>query len=713
MAGATWDSRKEVRMISARKEGLRRMDGLNLPLNVLSGVGPKRARLFADRGLTSIGDLLLFMPLRYEDRRRVIPIHRAEGEKPVLVRGKVSFSKEEIGFRGRGGRFKIIIRDDSASLELVWFHYRRSHLRSLSEPGKELIAYGRVRAHRGKLHMAHPDVQVIRQGDPETFVSLLPVYPTVRGMSQQRLRSAVGESLSRYGTDIIDAVPRRILDRLGLPNLGDALGAIHNPPPEVSALAYERGDAACHRRLVFDHFFTFMLGVALRKRNRRRLIGPVFSISENLTSRLKDFFPFEMTGGQARAIADIVSDVRSGRSMNRLLQGDVGCGKTAVAAVAAHLAVSNGYQAAIMAPTHVLASQHFATFTGLSERMGFRPGLLTGALTGAGRRDLYDRIASGQCNLLIGTQALIQQGLAFANLGLVIIDEQHRFGVRQRSLLDKKGNNPHLLVMSATPIPRTLAMTVYADLDITAIREYPAGRSPVVTRMVRRAEKRWVYETIKKRMMGGEQVMVICPVIDRSEDALDMAEGLKRIYPPPFRVDLLHGRLAPDEKERILACFRRGDSDLLVGTTVVEVGVHAPGATVMVVEQPERFGLAQLHQLRGRVGRRHIQGLCLLMVTEDLPEESRARLEVLVQHHDGFEIAQRDLELRGQGELTGVRQAGGGELVPGEMFRFPELLMAAKEAAEEIVKDDPELNREDHRGLRKRVAFTSDAILPV
>jgi ATP-dependent DNA helicase RecG len=404
--------------------------------------------------------------------------------------------------------------------------------------------------------------------------------------------------------------------------------------------------------------------------------------------------------------------------MNRLLQGDVGCGKTVVAAVASHVTVLNKRQVAIMVPTQVLAQQHYVYFKGLSESMGFRPVLLTGALKKADRLRTHEKIRNGDYNLIIGTQALIQERVSFGGLGLVVIDEQQRFGVRQRALLDKKGSNPNLLVMTATPIPRTLAMTVYGDLDISLIREYPKGHKPVKTHLVDEKDKRRVYETLKQRLSMGQQAMVICPVIEATEesdlkDALEMHSKLKKLFEPPYRVGLIHGRLAPEEKDRVMDQFSKGSIHLLVGTTVVEVGVHAPGATVMVVEHPERFGLTQLHQLRGRVGRGTERGLCLLMRPKALSEEGLSRLGVLVESNDGFEIAAKDLEMRGHGELTGIRQAGAGELNLKEMFREPELLMTAKREADELLAADPALSKDDNRNLRELVGSFSTEPLDV
>jgi ATP-dependent DNA helicase RecG len=391
--------------------------------------------------------------------------------------------------------------------------------------------------------------------------------------------------------------------------------------------------------------------------------------------------------------------------MNRLLMGDVGCGKTAVAAVAAHACARNKGQVAIMAPTQVLASQHLDYFSGLSEKMGFRPALLTGMLGKRERGDLYRTIREGGCDLVIGTQSLIQEDLVFKDLRLVIVDEQHRFGVRERALIDRKGNNPHLLVMTATPIPRTLAMTVYGDMDVSVIREFPPGHVPASARLVFETEKRQVFDFLRARLAQGDQAFVICPVIEGSEEldlknATDMAQKLGKIFSPPYRVGLVHGRLPPQEREAVMADFRAGRIHLLIGTTVVEVGVHVPKATLMIIEHPERFGLAQLHQLRGRVGRGSARGLCFLMGSANLTEHALSRLKVLVEHHDGFEIAAKDLEYRGYGEWIGMRQTGLGEIDLSEMMREPDLLFLAREKADLLLDSDPELTDPRNHALK-------------
>jgi ATP-dependent DNA helicase RecG len=460
-----------------------------------------------------------------------------------------------------------------------------------------------------------------------------------------------------------------------------------------------------HKRLLFRLFFLVMLTIAF-ERSTGKGDCPITTLSSKSPKReWHDSFPFSFTRDQIRAVHDILRDLSSGKPMSRLLMGDVGCGKTAVAAVAAYACVRNKGQAAIMAPTQVLASQHLEYFSGLSEKMGFRPALLTGRLRKSEREDFYRKIKEGSCNLVIGTQSLIQEDLVFRNLGLVIIDEQHRFGVRERALIDRKGNNPHLLVMTATPIPRTLAMTVYGDMDVSVIKEFPPGHVPASARLVFETEKREVFDFLRARLSQGDQSFVICPVIEGSEEldlknATDMAQKLARVLSPPYRVGLMHGRLPPQEREAVMAEFRAGRIHLLIGTTVVEVGVHVPKATLMIIEHPERFGLAQLHQLRGRVGRGSDRGVCFLMASASLSENALSRLKVLVDHRDGFEIARKDLEYRGYGELIGMKQTGLGEMDLLEMLKEPDLLSRAKEEAEHLLDADPDLSNAQNRALR-------------
>ncbi len=704
-------------MITANTSTRKRIPELNLPITSLKGIGPKRAELLAVKGITTVLDLIFFTPNRYEDRSRVFPIGKTVEGQAVLVCGKVLSGREERFFRrGKKGLFRIVIMDATARLELIWFNYRKVHLDCFTGQGLEVMAYGRIRINRGGRQMIHPDIKAINRDKVKEILSFYPIYPQVTGISRQVVRSAVIQALEKYQEIQKDEIPREISRRIGLPELGEAVKCVHFPPEGASIDLLNQHETTYHKRLIFDRFFRVMLNIAFRRRLNKNRAGIVFSIPKDLLSRLEEYFSFTLTGDQVRAVKEMFKDLRSGRPMNLLLQGDVGCGKTVVAVVAAYISVVNKCQVALMVPTQILARQHKQFFSSLPKDMGFRPVLLTGALKRPERLEVYEKIRKGEYNLVIGTQSLIQQELSFSRLGLVVIDEQHRFGVRQRALLDRKGIDPHLLVMTATPIPRTLAMTVYADMDISVIKEYPEGHRPAVTFLMDEGRKTEVYNMVREKMSAGQQVLVICPVIEGSDDrdlknALEMYSDLKKLFTPSFCVGLIHGQLPPHDKEVTMEEFRKGRLDLLVGTTVVEVGIHAPGATVIVIEDPERFGLAQLHQLRGRVGRGTERGLCLLMVKNELPEESLLRLKVLAECNDGFEIARKDLEIRGQGELMGTKQAGSGELEFSEMFREPELLMTAKNEAERILDSDPELSDPENRILRNIIQAESLGML--
>lgn len=699
-------------MIPAKDSHIKQIQTLSLPLGHLRGVGPRRAELLARKGLHTILDLFYFTPIRYEDRTRISPIKEIQDGSPALVRGKVLYGREERFYKARKGLFRIKIEDDDDDLDLLWFHYRKPYLTGFAKPGAELMAYGAIKTNKGLKQMFHPDLTMLNGLCPEDILGFFPVYSSIEGLSGNLLRGLVRNSLDTYLEKIIDPVPDEIINRLRLPGLARAIENVHFPPKESSMEDLKQHDTLSHKRLIFDRFFYAMLAMISRKISRKRVLKPVSPIPQDLMNEMKRFFGFSLTSDQINAINDIKMDLTSGMPMNRLLMGDVGTGKTVVAAIAAHIVVLNNRQAALMTPTQVLADQHMRYFSGLPEEVGFRPVILTGDLKKAERDGVYEGIKTGQYNLIIGTHSLIQEGLVFSDLGLAIIDEQHRFGVRQRALIDRKGDNPHILVMSATPIPRTLAITLYADMDISMIKGYPEGHNPVTTHLVEETEKRQVFETLRQRMSAGQQAFVICPLIEESEDqdlkgAQEMEKRLEKILSPPFRTGIIHGRLSQDERDRVMSAFHRGEIDLLVGTTVIEVGVDVPDATVMIIEHPERFGLAQLHQLRGRVGRGKDAGVCFLMLSGTVTEKAVNRLNVLAETHDGFEISQKDLELRGHGELTGTRQSGAGEFDLSEMIMYQALLIDAKQEAQALIESDPELLQPAHYNLRNII----DAIL--
>jgi len=700
-------------MISKKDGYPKKVQSLSWPVSHLKGVGPKRARLLAQKALHTVLDLLFFTPLRYEDRTTICPIHETQEGVPLLVKGKVIYGGEEKFYSRRKRLFRIRLRDQKSVLDLIWFNYKKPHLHRFAAQGTQLLAYGTIRINRGYRQMIHPEVSLydtVGDEDTESRLAFYPVYSTVAGISGTALRSFMRSALDQYAEALVDPVPPETAQGLGLPELDQALRSVHFPDRQSSIDELNRFATPSHRRLLFDRFFLVMLVMAFRKKSREKGICPVFCAPPDMNKELERMLPFKLTAQQIRAVQDIAKDLASGKPMNRLLLGDVGCGKTIVAAVAAYITLKNKRQVALMAPTQVLATQHLEYFTQLSDKMGFRPVLLTSGLRKADRRETYDKIRNGSYNLIIGTQALIQDEPVFYNLGLAVIDEQHRFGVRERALMDRKGDNPHLLVMTATPIPRTLAITLYGDMDISTIRGYPKGRLPVLTRMVREDEKRMLLDLLIRRMSQGQQAFVICPVIDGSEDldlknAVEMLEKLRKVMSPRFRIGLIHGRLSVDEREAVMRDFRKGAIDLLVATTVIEVGVHVPRATVMIIEDPERFGLAQLHQLRGRVGRGTERGGCFLVVSRDLSPKAISRLEVFVHNHDGFKIAEKDLAQRGLGELTGTRQTGLGDMDLGDMIREPELLSRAKREARCLIDADPELQKPQNTALRAFVEY--------
>ncbi len=631
-------------------------------------------------------DLVYFLPLRYEDRRHITPISSAEDSKNTVVRATVISAGGKSHFRGRGGRFKALVQDTTGRLELVWFNSRNAHLSGLLAEGRELWVHGRMDLSSKTPRMFHPEIMPTDSGNEASFIGIMPVYPSVRGFSNRMLREAVGQALRKTGPVLRDPAPADVIENLGLPSLHEALETLHFVPRETPIEQLNEGVSPYHRRILFDKFYMFMLEVQARAMSRVRAQGKPCPAPPGLIGEMDKFFPFSFTDSQRGAISEILEDMSRTHPMNRLLQGDVGCGKTAVAAVAAHVTALNGMQTAIMAPTQLLASQHFDYFSGLDGRLGLKPTLLTASVKGSERLRMLEEILDGTRNLILGTQSLIQDGTAFRNLGLVVIDEQHRFGVRQRRMLDQKGENPHVLVMSATPIPRTLAMTVHADLDISVIDRRPEGRMPVVTRIAGPEHKKDLYRSLTARLSAGQQAVVVCPVVEDHDSsglksADEMYSSLKRLLGDRFRIGLVHGRMPARQKDEVMEKFRRGRIDLLVGTTVIEVGIHAPGASVIIIEHPERFGLAQLHQLRGRVGRGEAGGVCVLMRGENPPSEAQDRLAFFVECNDGFRIAEYDMRRRGCGEFNGIRQAGTGEVDMAEVLREPSLLEAARKAA--------------------------------
>lgn len=665
------------------------------PIGVLRGVGPGKSGILARIGITTVADALYYLPLRYLDRTGIKNIGELRPGSVETVRGKIVSSSER-RFHGRKtGVFELTVSDGTGTLAAKWFN--QPFLKRNFQAGQEVILNGTIGADRfrGCLEVLNAEYEIVREGG-DSFVHtnrIVPVYRLTEGISQKHLRKIIFDVLHAYAEEIEDPLPRNIASRNGLPPLRDSLRQVHFPESGVDPDSFVRGESPYHRRLCFQEFFLFELGMAIRKKNIKAERGPALDCRGLLRKQMLESLPFRLTGSQSSAIDELVADLKGPHPMHRLLQGDVGSGKTVVALAAMLEAVEGGYQAALMAPTEILARQHLATIRELSDGLGLEIVLLSGGADGGVRK----KIKSGEADIVIGTHALIQEGIEFERMGLCVIDEQHRFGVLQRSRLAGKGLHPHVLVMTATPIPRSLALTVYGDLDYSVIDALPPGRRRVVTEIFRPAEKALIYEILEREIGKGRQAYIVYPVIEGSEktDWKSASEGkaaFERIF-PGYRVSLLHGRMSAAERDDVMTSFRRGLVDILVATTVVEVGVDVPNATVMVVVHAEKFGLAQLHQLRGRVGRGAEKSYCLLVSYEGGDGAAARRLDAMVRNSDGFRIAEEDLAIRGPGEFFGARQAGVPELKVADIIRHAGLLECARSEAFGLIETDPGLEK--------------------
>jgi len=605
--------------------------------------------------------------------------------------------------------FEVVVSDGSGTITLKWFRGNERYLRDRFKKGRQLIFSGEVRWFNYQREIHHPDVEVV-DGDIEkdylNFKRIVPIYSETEGLYQRTLRRLMKTILDGYADELSSPIPPEIVERQDLINFSEAFRRVHFPPEgeSVDTLNLQRSDG--HRRIIFDEFFFLELGLALKKRGVALETGIPFKTDGILVQRLLNLLSFKLTHAQQRALSEIKEDLEKPHPMNRLIQGDVGSGKTIVALLICLRVIECGYQAAIMAPTEVLAEQHFLNLHRWLEPLGVKVALLTSSVKGSERENLYQRIRDGDVRLVIGTHAVIQEAVAFHQLGLAIIDEQHKFGVVQRGLLKKKGVNPDVLVMTATPIPRTLAMTIYGDLDVSIIDEMPPGRMPVETKVFPESARAKVYRMVEEEVKKGRQAFVVYPLVEESEkldlkDATRMAEHLQKDVFPEFRIGLLHGRMKSDEKEAIMMEFKEGKIQILVATTVIEVGIDIPNASVMVVEHAERFGLSQLHQLRGRIGRGHYSSKCILLAQYRSSEEAKVRLRAMEKTTDGFKIAEEDLELRGPGEFFGIRQSGLPDFRVAHILRDTPILIEARKEAFQLVQEDPELVQPSHAGLKQ------------
>ncbi|HTV51406.1 MAG TPA: ATP-dependent DNA helicase RecG [Steroidobacteraceae bacterium] len=665
------------------------------PVTALRGVGEALAERLRRLGVVQLQDLLFVLPLRYEDRTQIVPIGAlAEGVR-AAVEGEVQLT--EVTFRRRR-QLLSRISDGSGFLTLRFFHFSAAQQQALAR-GTRVRCFGEARRGPFGLELVHPEYRRVLEPAPLEEV-LTPIYPSTEGLTQGRLRALIAQALQALGS-VRDWLPPQILARLEMPSLREALHVVHHPPREAELEALALGRHPAQRRLAFEELLAHHLSLKLRKRSLQA--DPAWSLAEGskLAQRLIEALPFRLTGAQARAWGEVRADLAEQRPMLRLVQGDVGCGKTVVAAAAAALAAGSALQVALMAPTELLAEQHWRNFSAWFHPLGVPVALLSGSQTARLRRSALETIASGELQVVVGTHALFQEGIRFARLGLIIVDEQHRFGVEQRLALQEKGlaagRFPHQLIMTATPIPRTLAMTAYADLDISVIDELPPGRTPVRTVVVPQDRRHEVVQRILEVCRQGSQAYWVCPLIEESDEseerrqqaAEETAASLAAAL-PDLRIGLVHGRMPAPAKERTMADFKAGRLQLLVATTVIEVGVDVPNATLMVIENAESLGLAQLHQLRGRVGRGAQASACVLLYRAPLSPLARQRLQVLRRTSDGFEIARQDLQLRGPGELLGTRQTGLSQLRVADLLRDADLLPRVHEAAELLLAAHPD-----------------------
>ena len=685
---------------------------LATPLTHVKGIGPARAAMLEAKGLVTVDDLLAYVPFRYEDRSNMKPISQlAPGEMATVI-CEVR-SKKVSGFKRRNlGMFEVRFTDSSRAILLCkWFH--GGYLANVFAEGMKVALFGKVEydSYTAELQMLHPEFEILADDDEDGEAALhvgrvVPIYEGTGKLTTRILRTFTHRIL-RSIDGMEDALPQFLRDRLKLPDRWRAVRDIHFPPPDGDLRLLNAFRSPAQFRLIFEEFFWLECGVALKRSKARSLPGIAFELNDRVREQIKAMLPFKPTGAQKRVLGEIAKDMAEPHPMNRLLQGDVGSGKTIVAAEAAVIAIENGYQVAVLAPTEILATQHAFYFRQILSKLGYTVVLLTGSFSAREKVQLKKLAAEGLAKVVVGTHAILEKDVEFKKLGLAIVDEQHRFGVLQRLALVQKGITPDVLVMTATPIPRTLAMTMYGDLDVSIIDELPPGRQPIKTKHATSDRIEQIWSFVKREIEGGRQAYVVYPVIEENETQSMKAaqkehEHLSKEVFPDFAVGLMHGRLGADEKEAVMQRFKEGHTKILVSTTVIEVGVDVPNASVMVIEQAERFGLSQLHQLRGRVGRGAAQSYCIL-VTDKMNDTARERIRTLVDSTDGFYISEMDLKLRGPGEFFGTKQSGLPSLRVANILRDSEILEIARREAVDFVAKPP--SEED---LRNAVAYIRD-----
>ena len=690
---------------------------LDTDVQFVKGVGPRRASLLTSRGVRTVGDLLLRIPRAYQDRSTFASLASLRAGNDAAVQATI-YRSRTIQTLTRGRILEVILTDGTSFVHAKWFHGGSTTLSRGLAAGRQMILFGRVDrdTYDSKLVFFNPEFELLEEETPSAAASLdvgriVPIYEEIGGMTSRQLRRLVFAALADLANPLDDPIPPEVRTAHGFPDLQTCLNRIHFPIAGDNVDELNRRASPAHRRLIFEEFFLLELVFALRRKQSQMTRGVRFETNERIRSCVKKILPFHPTAAQKRVLREIVDDLKAPHPMNRLLQGDVGSGKTIVAFEAVVVALENGYQAAIMAPTEILAEQHYLNARRVLGPLGYSIGVLRRGIRKAEKNKLFEDLAAGNIQLIIGTHVLLEESTVFSKLGLVIIDEQHRFGVVQRLRLMTKGDQPNTLVMTATPIPRTLAMTLYGDLDLSVIDEMPPGRSPIRTIHATERIAPQIYSRLADEMRKGRQCYVVYPVIEESEkvDLKSATEGFEKLSGifSDRRVALLHGRLKSEEKEAIMRAFAAGELDVLVSTTVIEVGVDVANATVMVIEHAERFGLAQLHQLRGRVGRGSQASLCVLMTPEKIGETARERIDAMVSTTDGFRLAEVDLRLRGPGEMAGTRQSGLPEFRVANLMEDSLLLSLAQSEAKKYVESEDQALR-----LLKELSARSSSITP-
>src|SRR5579863_7300619 len=681
---------------------------LSTEVRMLKGVGPQRAELLAKRGIYTLEDLLTYLPFRYEDRIHFSRIQDIQPNGTYTIRARVMSGQAIRSMRGRDAIYHLLVQDDTGSLPCKFFH--GGYLEGRLKPGQLLVLHGKAEVDRlrpARVEMVNPQFELLsgansEDGQDSTEVGrIVPIYEAIGTFGTRSIRRATYAALQKIDSQLLDLLPASIRTRLKFPSRRDAIIYTHFPPPGESIDALNQFRSPAQQRLIFEEFFFYQLSLALNRKIARKQDAIPFQLREDrIREAVKRMLPFKPTAAQKRVLAEIAADLEKPVPMNRLLQGDVGSGKTIVALQAAVIAIENGCQAALMAPTEILAVQHFLSARRILEKTGYKVELLISGLKHAEKTAALARIASGEAQLVVGTHALIEDNVAFARLGFVAIDEQHRFGVLQRKkLMDKAathGHSPHVLVLTATPIPRTLSLTLYGDLDVSVLDELPPGRTPIETRMTTEQHLSGVWEFLRREVAAGHQGYIVYPVIEESKlelkAAIDEYERLSEQVFPKLKLGLLHGRLSSEEKDAVMESFRKNETQILVSTTVIEVGVDVPSATVMVIEHAERFGLSQLHQLRGRIGRGAQKSHCILVAPKSIQGDAKERIETMVSTSDGFKIAERELKQRGPGEFFGTRQHGDAAFSFAQPLRDHEILELARREAFALVENPARAN---------------------